>query len=218
MNRAGPVLFRTLALAGLFTMARAAAAAEDDSPRRVRTSAEIFTFLALDYTLLHLSGPPAADPPGNVSLVDKLTFKAWSFDASSFPTNFAAHPLAGTFYYTTARSNRSSPLESLGWASLASLTWELAEFPENVSLNDLVVTPVAGASIGESLVQMSRWLDRGPQSLSRRVLSGLLFPMKLLNGGPPVGKGDAGALAADLRVVAGVGAHSGPELGIGIAT
>ena len=67
-------------------------------------------------------------------LIDKLTLKAWSFDASAYATNFLAHPLAGTFYYTTARSNRVAPLESLGWASLASLTWELAEFPENVSL------------------------------------------------------------------------------------
>jgi len=56
-------------------------------------------------------------------------------------------------------------------ASLAALTWELAEFPENVSFNDLIVTPVAGASIGESLVQLSQWLDRKPGSLGRSVLS-----------------------------------------------
>src|SRR2546430_14045151 len=96
-----------------------------------------------------------------------MTLKAWSWDASAFETNFGAHPLAGTFYYTTARSNRSSPIESLAWASLASLTWEVAEFPEHVSFNDLMVTPIAGASIGEPLVQLSPRLDRRPRSPAR---------------------------------------------------
>src|SRR4051812_26292016 len=218
MLRRGNRWLSAAALAAALALSRPSAADDGDPPARLRTAAQVLVFLGVDFALLALSPPPAADPPGNVRLIDKLALRAWTFDASAFATNFAAHPLAGTFYYTTARSNRSGPIESLGWASLASLTWELAEFPENVSLNDLVVTPVAGASIGESLVQMSRWLDRGPQSLSRRVLSGLLFPMKLLNGGPSVGKGDAGALAADFRVVAGARAHGGPELGIGIAT
>src|SRR4051794_9424451 len=217
MHRAGRVLFRTLALAGLFTMARAAAAAEDDSPRRVRTSAEIFTFLALDFTLLHLSAPPTADPPGNVSLVDKLTFKAWSFDASAFPTNFAAHPLAGAFYYTTARSNLSSPLESLTFATLASLTWELVEYPENVSFNDMIVTPVAGASIGEPLVQLSRWLDKQPGSAGRRFLSAALFPMKLVNGSPPPDD-EEGALEAQVRLISGAASRTGGQFGVQIGT
>ncbi|MGZ6125969.1 MAG: DUF3943 domain-containing protein, partial [Myxococcales bacterium] len=101
-------------------------------------------------------------------------------------------------------------------ASLASLAWELAEFPENVSFNDLVVTPVAGASIGESLVQLSQWLAR--KRGSHNALSAVLFPMKLLNGGPPAESGDDDAMAADVRLISGARLHGGPELGVRMAT
>src|SRR5205085_6968972 len=110
------------------------------------------------------------------------------------------------------------PLESLGWASLAALAWELAEYPENVSINDLIVTPVGGASIGESLVQLSQWLDRRPRSTAGGVLAALLFPMKLLNGGPPANDGEGGALAADLRLVSGARLGGGGQLGVRFAT
>ena len=207
------------ALAAALAVSGPAAATDTDaeSPQRVRTGAQILGFLGLDFALLYLTAPPAADPPGNVRLIDKLRLRAWSFDASAFATNFVAHPLAGTFFYTTARSNRSGPLESLAWASLASLTWELAEFPENVSLNDLIVTPIAGASIGESLVQLSQWLDRRPRSAGRAALAAVLFPMKLANGAPPNDETDS-ALTASLRLVAGATLHGESELGVQLVT
>ena len=217
MSRRGQLVGAAV-LAATLAVPRPCAAADADPPQRVRTAVQTLGFLGLDFALLYFSPPPAADPPGNVRLIDKLTLKAWSFDASAFATNFAAHPLAGTFYYTIARSNRSGPLESLGWASLASLTWELAEFPENVSLNDLIVTPVGGASIGESLVQLSQWLDRRPRSPARGVLAALLFPMKLFNGGPAADDGEDGALAVDLRLVSGGRLGGSGELGMRFAT
>jgi hypothetical protein len=218
MLRRGFRLLGAAALAAALAVSRPCVAAEVDPFQRVRTGAQILGFLGLDFGLLFLTPPPAGDPPGNVRLIDKLTLKAWSFDASAYETNFVAHPLAGTFYYTTARSNRLEPLESLGLASLASLTWELAEFPENVSFNDLIVTPVAGASIGESLVQLSRWLDRGPRSPARSVLSALLFPMKLVNGGPPPDESESGAFRAGLSLLAGSSLGVGPEMGVRMST
>src|SRR5882672_738238 len=203
--------------AALAVSGPAAADTDAEPPQRVRTGVQILGFLGLDFALLYLSSPPAADPPGNVRLIDKLRLQAWSFDASAFATNFVAHPLAGTFFYTTARSNRSGPLESLAWASLASLTWELAEFPENVSFNDLIVTPIAGASIGESLVQLSHWLDRRPRTAGRAMLATVLFPMKLVNGGPPDDETD-GALTADLRLISGATLHGEWQLGVQLAT
>src|SRR5882762_5488436 len=203
--------------AALAVSGPAAADTDAEPPQRVRTGVQILVFLGVHFALLYLSAPPTADPPGNVRLIDKLRLRAWSFDASAFATNFVSHPLAGTFFYTTARSNRSGPLESLAWASLASLTWELAEFPENVSLNDLIVTPVAGASIGESFVQLSQWLDRRPRSAGRTALATVLFPMKLVNGAPPDDETD-GALTGSLRLVAGATLHGESELGVQLAT
>ncbi|MFL5373558.1 MAG: DUF3943 domain-containing protein [Myxococcales bacterium] len=201
-------------LAAALAVCRPSAAADsDDSPKRLRTAAEIGAFLAFDWALLYMGPGPEADPPGNVRLVDKLTFKAWSYDASAFLTNFAAHPLAGTFYYTTARSNRSGPMESLAWGTLSALTWELIEFPENVSLNDLITTPIGGASLGEAMVQHSLWLDRQPTPL-HRFLSGVLFPMKLLNGGPTPDAMDDGGLAGHVGVVSGGKLDGAPTLGL----
>jgi hypothetical protein len=210
----GRFLGAAVLAAALFVSRPSPAADSDDSPRRLRTAAEIGAFLGFDFALLYLGPAPLADPPGNVRLVDKLTFKAWSFDASAFLTNFGAHPLAGTFYYTTARSNRVGPFESLAWGSLSAVTWELIEFPENVSFNDLVMTPIGGASLGEAMVQHSLWLDRQPTPL-RRVLSGALFPMKLLNGGPAPDAIDTGELATDLGLVSGGKLGGGtPTLGL----
>jgi hypothetical protein len=216
LHRAGRSL-GAAALTAALAISRPCAAADSDPPRRIRTGAEILAFLALDFGLLYVS-IPAADPPGNVRMIDKLTLRAWSFDASSFATNFLAHPLAGTFFYTTARSNRSAPLESLGWASLASLTWEMAEFRENVSFNDLIVTPIAGASIGEPLVQVSRWLGRRSASPAARALASVLFPLGWLNGAAPTDDGEQGALAADLLLISAARAGSGAELGVRVAT
>src|SRR3954467_1193242 len=218
MSRTGGRLFSAAVLSAALAVSWPCAAAEPDPPQRLRTGLQILGFLGVDFALLYLTPPPGGDPPGNVRLIDKLTLKAWSFDASAFETNFLAHPFAGTFFYTIARSNRSGPLESLGWAALSSLTWELAEFPENVSFNDLIVTPVAGASIGESMVQLSQWLDRKPRSTGRSVLAGVLFPMKLINGGPAPVESESGALAADLRLIAGSTLGRGPELGGRLAT
>ncbi len=216
MPRLPAVFVCAAALAATIAPTRPCRAQELDPLRPVRTGGEIAGFLALDFGLLFVTPPPAGDPPGNVKLIDKLTLKAWSFDASSFETNFSAHPFAGTFYYTTARSNRYGALASLGWASAAALAWELAEFPENVSFNDLVVTPVAGTSIGESLVQLSQWIGRKRGSNS--VLSTLLFPMKALNGGALAEERDDDALAADVRLVGGAKWHGGPELGVAMST
>src|SRR4051812_6074750 len=211
-------LVGTTVLLAVLVLARPSLAQDDEalSPRPLRTAANLGAFLALDFGLLYLTPPPGGDPPGNVSLGDKLTFKAWSFDASAFPTNFFAHPMAGTFYYTTARSNRYGPLQSLGWAAASSLAWELIEFPENVSFNDLVVTPVAGASIGESLVQLSEWLAR--KSGSHGFWSSALFPMRLVNGGPRGENGDDDRMAAHVRLISGGTLHSGAELGMSLGT
>src|SRR5205085_12601998 len=65
---------------------------------------------------------------------------------------------------------------------------------------------------------LSQWLDRRPRSTAGGVLAALLFPMKLLNGGPPANDGEGGALAADLRLVSGARLGGGGQLGVRFAT
>jgi hypothetical protein len=112
----------------------------------------------------------------------KLVGTAYELDANRFATNYAAHPFAGVMYYTAARSNHLSFAESWIFATLGSLTWDVfGEIREKVSINDTVVTPTAGAAIGEAMLQMSGFFDRGKRTVPNRILSAIFGPVKAIN-------------------------------------
>ncbi len=112
----------------------------------------------------------------------KLIGTGLNLDTNKNPTNYVSHPLAGTLYYSAARSNHLSLAESFGFAIVASTTWEFfGEIREITSVNDLVVTPVSGVAIGEPLMQLSGFLRRGKRHPTKDALSFVLAPMKFLN-------------------------------------
>ena len=96
-----------------------------------------------------------------------------TFDGDHFNTNSVGHPFDGTAYYQIARGNGLSPAGAFLSTVLASTFWEyFVEIPENPSLNDLVITPAAGAVIGEATYRLGRYLAQsGPArgALRRRV-------------------------------------------------
>ncbi|MBK9037313.1 MAG: DUF3943 domain-containing protein [Myxococcales bacterium] len=84
-----------------------------------------------------------------------VTLDAWRFDDNMFDVNAWRHPAQGATTYLLARSNGFSALEAYSVALVLSGAWELlGEFRETVSLNDLIMTPRAGAVIGESFSQL----------------------------------------------------------------
>jgi hypothetical protein len=112
----------------------------------------------------------------------KLVGSAYELDANRIGTNYVAHPAAGVLYYHSARSNHLSFAESWIFATLGSLLWDyFGEIREKVSINDSIVTPTAGAAIGESMMQLSGFFDRGTKSAHNGVLSVLFAPIKSLN-------------------------------------
>lgn len=113
---------------------------------------------------------------------DKLTGHDLATDLNSFGTNFIGHPLGGTGYYLAARSNRFTILQSFGVAVAGSLLWEMfGEVSEVVSVNDMIVTPLAGLSIGEATIQLAAHFDRSAASGTHRVLGAIFGPLKTLN-------------------------------------
>lgn len=119
-----------------------------------------------------------------LSFRQKLTCQACALDTNGFDTNFVTHPLAGTLYYLAARGNRLSVLESLGYALTMSTLWEfLGEFRERVSVNDSIVTPLAGLAIGESTTQLGAFFDRSCNTGANRVLGAVLGPSKSIHDG-----------------------------------
>ena len=124
-----------------------------------------------------------ARPPGPIyetvyTPLDKLAHGAVSYDANTFRTNFLGHPIMGASMYQLARGNRAPAWLASLYTLAGSTTWELIEFQEKASINDLVVTPVAGVALGEALFQMAAHLDRSPPSAARTVLAWLAAPWK----------------------------------------
>jgi hypothetical protein len=112
----------------------------------------------------------------------KLGGNGYSFDTNDFHTNFLKHPAAGTLYYWAARTNRLTVLESFAYAVVASTLWEyFFEFRERASINDILVTPVAGLVLGEMTVQLGAFFDRSCDSLPNKVLADVLGPMKSIH-------------------------------------
>jgi hypothetical protein len=112
----------------------------------------------------------------------KLIGTGLDLDTNKIATNYVSHPLAGTLYYTSARSNHLSLAESFALAIVGSTTWEFfGEIRETTSINDLIVTPVSGVAIGEPLMQLSGFFRRGKRRFGTDALAFLLSPVKFVN-------------------------------------
>lgn len=113
---------------------------------------------------------------------DKLSGNTQSFDKNQFNTNFIGHPLGGTMYYLSARSNRLSIAEASLWAFSLSTAWEyIGEIEEKPSYNDLIVTPTAGIATGETLTQLGSFLARSRPTLLTTIVRSLLDPLRTLH-------------------------------------
>jgi hypothetical protein len=80
------------------------------------------------------------------SIVDRLTFKEWRYDANPFPINFAWHAFDGGQYHMFARSNDLDLLTTMAIGLGTSVLWEFfVEYREKVSINDVLFTTAAAA-------------------------------------------------------------------------
>ncbi len=112
----------------------------------------------------------------------KLIGTAYELDSNKFNTNYISHPLAGTVYFQAARSNHLSFAEAWIFSIIGSSIWEyFGEIREKVSVNDMIVTPSAGAAIGEATMQLAGFFDRGSPTFTNRFFSALFAPVKAIN-------------------------------------
>ncbi|MDR1389821.1 MAG: DUF3943 domain-containing protein [Treponema sp.] len=80
----------------------------------------------------------------------------WDWDNDVYFTNQAGHVYEGAAYYTAARANGFGFWGSLGFALFGSASWELIVETITPSLNDIIVTPVGGAQLGEMMHRLHR--------------------------------------------------------------
>src|SRR5215831_10195940 len=113
-----------------------------------------------------------------------ITFQAVRFDDNAFAINTVLHPSSGLVLYLIARGNRLGPVTSFLLTTAASTLWEfLVEYREVASINDLIITPVAGATVGEPLIRASALLRAGGASAGpiNMVVAAILDPIGALN-------------------------------------
>jgi hypothetical protein len=119
------------------------------------------------------------------TLLKKLSGKYILFEDNKIRTNsFPGHPISGSYYYLIARNNNLSRTESFLWSFAASATNELfIEFTEVASISDLVVTPVAGATIGEAMYEFGKYFRcaKNKDDLLYKVFAAFLDPIALAN-------------------------------------
>jgi hypothetical protein len=112
----------------------------------------------------------------------KLTLQTLALDDDRFDTNALSHPQAGMVYYQIARGNGLGFGSSYVATFLSSAFWEyLVEYVEVPSLNDLVMTPVAGVVVGESSFRLGRLFAAGRPSPGNLIGQLAFSPVATLN-------------------------------------
>jgi hypothetical protein len=86
--------------------------------------------------------------------------------------NYVGHPYGGSLYYNSVRGQGATPLQSMLFATVLSTQWEylFEAFAERPSIQDLVVTPVAGAILGELSHRLTLQLERGGTTTGEKIL------------------------------------------------
>src|SRR3954470_6362369 len=128
-----------------------------------------------------------------------------TFDEDHFNTNAVGHPIGGTAYYQIARGNGFGPAGAFLASVVGSTFWEyFVEVPEHPSLNDLIMTPVGGAIIGEASYQLGRYFARSGTGAARCTGAFVFAPVPPVND-PPVCRAGGFVPWARLGLLVGAG-------------
>lgn len=125
--------------------------------------------------------------------------------------NYIGHPVSGAWYYTMARNDGMTITESAVFSALMStFVWEYGyeAFAEVPSIQDLIVTPLAGSILGEGMYILERRLDAN---------GGIVFGSKVIGSISYFFLDPLGRIAEGIKEVLG---HAGirPEVTMTVRT
>ena len=111
------------------------------------------------------------------------TLPVW--DKDDWPLNYIGHPIAGSYYYNALRSQNASRFHSFLFATAQSFIWEyfIEGMAEKPSVQDLIVTPVAGYVLGETTHQITMNMRRNGFNFFEKVFVLIFNPLFVLNNG-----------------------------------
>jgi hypothetical protein len=106
-------------------------------------------------------------------------------DQDDFWLNYIAHPVIGSWYYNSVRSQNAKWWESFLWSLAQSTFWEyvIEGMAEQPSIQDLWITPVLGTALGEPIHQATLAMRRNGYTVMEKVAVTVLNPMFVVNNG-----------------------------------
>jgi len=107
------------------------------------------------------------------------------WDDDDWQLNYIGHPVAGSYYYNSLRSQNASIFHSFLFATAQSFIWEffIEATAEKPSIQDLIVTPIAGAILGESTHRVTMNMRRNGFNFFEKIFVVIFNPMFFLNNG-----------------------------------
>lgn len=111
------------------------------------------------------------------------TLPVW--DKDDWQLNYIGHPIAGSYYYNALRSQNASRFHSFLFATAQSFIWEyfIEGMAEKPSMQDLIVTPIAGYVLGETTHQLTMNMRKNGFNFFEKVFVLLFNPMFVINNG-----------------------------------
>ena len=107
------------------------------------------------------------------------------WDDDDWQLNYIGHPVAGSYYYNSLRSQHASIFHSFLFATAQSCIWEyfIEATAEKPSTQDLIVTPIVGSILGESVHRLTMNMRRNGFNFLEKVFVIIFNPMFVLNNG-----------------------------------
>jgi hypothetical protein len=107
------------------------------------------------------------------------------WDEDDWKLNYLGHPYAGSLYYNTVRAQGASVGQSFLFALGASTFWEyfVEATAEPASTQDLIVTPVAGAILGELVHRLTLSMKKNGTSFLEGIVITVLNPTHVVMRG-----------------------------------
>jgi len=107
------------------------------------------------------------------------------WDDDPVVVNYVQHPLAGAIYYNGVRSQGAKPFHSFLFSCAQSTFFEyfIESVAERPSTQDLIITPLAGAMIGELQNQATLLMKRNGFNFVERIAVFIINPMYVIFNG-----------------------------------
>jgi hypothetical protein len=115
--------------------------------------------------------------------------RAWSnapvYDGDHWFHNFIGHPYGGSVYYNTVRSQGAGVLGSFFFSAFLSAQWEYAfeAVAEQPSMQDIFITPISGAILGEAVHTVTLRMVRNGTSVFEKAFILLMNPTHVVMRG-----------------------------------